>query len=174
MWVHQLWEIRYVPSSICKLKYKSYEILVPISIYVLHLCWTQRDRLSLHCKLLFQASCQSSPEHLPLPVCLPRDPRVQTPTKSVMCMQQLRPRAVTWVCADNNSYLKIGPNYKKKGLSLSGSLSSIRPHNDVHFWDFGFHSKSARLVSAPGHQHRAWGASEARWWGIISLRRNDG
>ena len=46
--------------------------------------------------------------------------------------------AVPQVCVDYDSYVKIGPNQKKKGLRLSGSSSTIRPHNNNNFQDFSF------------------------------------
>ena len=51
---------------------------------------------------------------------------------------QMRPMAVTRVCADHKSHLKISPNHKKKGLKLSGLSSSVRPQIDNDFWDLGF------------------------------------
>ena len=50
----------------------------------------------------------------------------------------MRPMAVPQVCVDYDSYVKIGPNQKKKGLRLSGSSSTIRPHNNNNFQDFSF------------------------------------
>ena len=94
---------------------------------------------------------------------------------------QLRPMAVTllttvtWMCADHNSHLKIGPYHKKKGKDCRTHWALFaleHPWNNNTFWDFGFLSKNARLVGTPGHEHRAWELYKAQWWGTISLRRN--
>ena len=59
---------------------------------------------------------------------------------------------VTRVCADYDSYLKIGPNQKERGSELSSSSSFICVQNDNSFWGFDFYSESAQMASAPGHE----------------------
>lgn len=79
----------------------------------------------------------------------------------------LRPMAitqvttVTQVCADYDSYLKIGPNHKKRGKDCRARWALFALIMTTIPGDFGFYSKSARLVSAHGHKQGAWGVSKA-------------
>ena len=89
----------------------------------------------------------------------------------------MRPMAVnrvtilTRVCADYDSYLKIGPNQKKRGSNCRArQVLFVFKMNDTSFWGFDFYFRECAI----GQCTWAWGVSEAKWWGTISLRRNSG
>ena len=68
----------------------------------------------------------------------------QDPLDFYPIIEQMRPMAVaqvttvTWVCKDYDSYLKIGPNRKKKGLDCWARQALFALKTTMIFWDFGF------------------------------------